>query len=190
MAAFSERRPDMKDGLGARIKRLRLARELTLKQVGAKAGVSPTHLSEIERGRTSPTVGALLRIATALGEEASRLIDEARPPAVALVRAGDRRELVENGVTVQCVTGPIAPRDLSMTELEVPPGGAVPRFACGGEEFMLVLGGAVDVTLAGGSVTLRAGDAVHCTSEDCGAIVNRGDVPARVIWVASPAAAL
>ena len=55
--------------LGERLRRLRFARNLTLKEVEAKAHVSATHLSEIERGKTSPTVGALVRIARALGED-------------------------------------------------------------------------------------------------------------------------
>jgi transcriptional regulator with XRE-family HTH domain len=60
-----------KQQLGERIKRFRLERNLTLKDVEVKAKVSATHVSEIERGMTSPTVGALTKIARALGTEPS-----------------------------------------------------------------------------------------------------------------------
>ena len=53
--------------LGSRIKKTREAKHLTLKSIEASAGISATHISEIERGKTSPTLGALLRIAGALG---------------------------------------------------------------------------------------------------------------------------
>ena len=41
-----------KQELGERIKRFRLERNLTLKEVEVKAKVSATHVSEIERGMT------------------------------------------------------------------------------------------------------------------------------------------
>ena len=61
--------------LGRRIHGLRVERQLTLKQVEEASGLSATHLSEIERGRTSPTIGALTRIARALGRDASYFIE-------------------------------------------------------------------------------------------------------------------
>ena len=47
--------------LGRRVRALRLQRGMTLKQVESLCGLSATHLSEVERGRTSPTLGALTR---------------------------------------------------------------------------------------------------------------------------------
>ena len=61
--------------LGRRIKQLRLAQALTLKDIESKGGVSATHVSEIERGKTSPTVGALAKIAEALEVNPSFLVD-------------------------------------------------------------------------------------------------------------------
>src|SRR5262249_13811800 len=61
--------------LGRRIRKLRLDRRQTLKQVEEGSGLSSTHLSEIERGRTSPTIGALVRIARALDRDASYFIE-------------------------------------------------------------------------------------------------------------------
>lgn len=61
--------------LGRRVKQLRLQKGMTLKEIEAKVGVSATHVSEVERGKTSPTVGALSKIAAALEVNASYLID-------------------------------------------------------------------------------------------------------------------
>ena len=57
--------------LGRRIRKLRIERRMTLKQVEQAAALSATHVSEIERGRTSPTIGALVRIARALQKDTS-----------------------------------------------------------------------------------------------------------------------
>ena len=43
--------------LGRRVKQLRLQKGMTLKEIESKVGVSATHVSEVERGKTSPTVG-------------------------------------------------------------------------------------------------------------------------------------
>lgn len=61
--------------LGRRIRKLRMDMRMTLKQVETASGLSATHLSEIERGRTSPTIGALVRIARALNKDASYFIE-------------------------------------------------------------------------------------------------------------------
>ena len=60
-----------REELGRRIRGLRAERHLTFRQGEEVSGLSATHLSEIERGRTSPTIGALTRIARALGRDAS-----------------------------------------------------------------------------------------------------------------------
>ena len=76
--------------LGRRVKLERLAKGMTLKQVADASGMSPTHISEIERGRTSPTVGALLRIARALGKSATYFVEEEELPCVSVVRRHER----------------------------------------------------------------------------------------------------
>src|SRR5881396_2893348 len=76
--------------LGRRIKLLRVAMGLTLKDLEERGGISATHVSEIERGRASPTVGALGRIALALGTRPATLLDPLVLPEVSAMRSGDR----------------------------------------------------------------------------------------------------
>lgn len=61
--------------VGRRIRQVRLERGLTLRQLEALADLSATHLSDIERGQTSPTLGALMRIATALDRKPGYFVD-------------------------------------------------------------------------------------------------------------------
>ena len=53
--------------LGARIKALRLERELQQRQLAEKAELTPSMVSQIESGRLSPSLHTLGKIATALG---------------------------------------------------------------------------------------------------------------------------
>ena len=79
--------------LGRRIRSLRIEKGLTLKQIEARVGISATHVSEVERGRTSPTVGALARIAEALGVRPSHLIDFPVGKPQTISRRGSRLQL-------------------------------------------------------------------------------------------------
>ena len=53
--------------LGAAIQSLRLAGEATQHDTAQAAGITVSHLSKIERGRTNPTWGTVEAIAQALG---------------------------------------------------------------------------------------------------------------------------
>ena len=173
--------------LGERIRQLRLARNLTLKQVGEKAKVSPTHLSEIERGKTSPTVGALVRIARALGEEPSRLVADDELPAVSIVRRGERRSWSAGIATLSSLSLPIHPHELSILEIDLAAErhGRVDVPGRTGEALVVVLEGDVEIEMGGKLHALRAGDALHFGLADAHELRATG-AHARVLWVARP----
>lgn len=61
--------------LGQRLKACRTEAGLTLKAMEARAGVSATHISEIERGKTSPTIGALQKMARSLDRDLTYFLE-------------------------------------------------------------------------------------------------------------------
>jgi transcriptional regulator with XRE-family HTH domain len=185
--------PDNKE-LGKRIKRLRLSRNLTLKEVERKAQVSATHVSEIERGLTSPTVGVLLRIAAALGVPASHFVEEDGEGSVSVVRHPDRRTLFDpsGAATLASLSGGIRGRCLSVVEIELEPGHAE-RGTCPphrGEEFAHVLRGVVEIRGGSGRRVLKEGDSIHLRADGSRTFHNIGDGPARLLWVATPPVSL
>jgi transcriptional regulator with XRE-family HTH domain len=60
--------------LGAEVQKARKAAKLGQEELARVAGVSPTYLRQVEGGKRSPSLDALLRICGALGIKASRLI--------------------------------------------------------------------------------------------------------------------
>lgn len=91
--------------LGRRIRKLRLERRMTLKQVEDACGLSATHLSEIERGRTSPTIGALVRISRALRKDTSYFVEaDERGDVVHIGRDSQPRTQLAPGVTIEPMT--------------------------------------------------------------------------------------
>lgn len=173
--------------LGERIRQLRLARNLTLKEVGEKAKVSPTHLSEIERGKTSPTVGALMRIARALGQEPSQLVGDDVLPAVSVVRRGERRSWSSGLATLGSLSRGIHPHELTILEMELAAErtGRVDAPGDTGEALVVVLEGEIEIELCGKRHALRAGDALHFGLRDAHELRATG-AHTRLLWVARP----
>ena len=79
-----------------RLKELRTHQELTLKALAELSGLSVSYLSDIERGRTTPTLATLEQLATALGlslldflsgvDFAGELTDASLPPGLAQLK--------------------------------------------------------------------------------------------------------
>jgi transcriptional regulator with XRE-family HTH domain len=154
------------DELGRRIRKVRIERRMTLKQVEAGSGLSATHLSEIERGRTSPTIGALIRIARSLGREPAFFLETAELKDI----AHQRRENLESirlspGVTIQCLSPGIPGSELHAYRVRLASGTGTEwrpvAKPASGEALFLVTRGCVEVTIGDGRVTLHAGDAAR-----------------------------
>jgi transcriptional regulator with XRE-family HTH domain len=68
----------LRHAVGAALRRIRLDRGLTLREVAAAARVSMPYLSEIERGRKEPSSEVLAGVCAALGMTILDLLDETR----------------------------------------------------------------------------------------------------------------
>jgi transcriptional regulator with XRE-family HTH domain len=62
------------DGLGARLRELRRARALTQEELAQKAGVSPSTIVDIERGKHEPQIRTLRKLAKALETTPDKLV--------------------------------------------------------------------------------------------------------------------
>lgn len=77
--------------VGARVRALREASNLSLRELAARSGVSAPMLSQVERGDTSPTLAVAAKIAAGLDLRLSQLLRLDEDGAVTVVRAGERR---------------------------------------------------------------------------------------------------
>jgi transcriptional regulator with XRE-family HTH domain len=82
--------------LASNVRRLRIARHLSLSQLARSTGTSKATLSGIENGRANPTVETLATLAGALGASLAEVLQELPPGEVRVVRAvgGERRRLL------------------------------------------------------------------------------------------------
>ena len=76
---------------GRAVKQRREAAGFSLRKLAARSGISPSMISDIERGTKSPTVTTVVRLAQALGVSAAALIDGGTGPAprIRVLRRGE-----------------------------------------------------------------------------------------------------
>ena len=171
-----------KKELGHRLRMARFEKGLTLKDVAKLSGMSATHISEVERGKTSPTVGALQRITGALGENPAHFVREENLPRVLFTRSADARKVYNTDSTGRPgefrVLSSGLPGGMSQVfDRSFPPGSVVnwpPRI---GEMVVVCTGGASRVTLGGETCLVREGDSIQFRMDDGFTMETLGDEP-------------
>jgi XRE family transcriptional regulator, regulator of sulfur utilization len=183
--------------VGSRIKRVRTEKGLTLKMVESRSGVSAAHLSEIERGETSPTLGLLARIASALGKSPAFFLEESELADVSFVGDKNRvRELAggtgaarrSGAASIERLTAGIPGGRLQVRRVELAPGSTYrgDRHSHAGSEAVIVLRGCVRILIDEQSHDLTAGDAVHFDASLPHGYINASrDDDAVLVWVAT-----
>jgi XRE family transcriptional regulator, regulator of sulfur utilization len=152
--------------LGPRIKALREASSLSLRDLAERSGVSAPMLSQVERGETSPTLAVADRIAHGLDLRLSQLLRLDESGAVSIVRADERRQGGGEGHRYEILTPP-APglraevsRHVLAPEAQTGGPGDPPMHEPGSRETALVETGDVELVIDDERFALTAGDTV------------------------------
>lgn len=157
--------------VGHKIRQLRKAHQLTIKQLANGCGLSPNAISLLERGEVAPTVATLCKIASALGVPASSLFQEVCPNEVILTRARDHlsHQPADRALTaLRCaIDQPLADQE---------------RTTCSAE-FVLCLSGQLEYEADGQSYSLKPGDSLSYNGNVLHCWRNRGAGVAVAVMV-------
>src|SRR5688572_15276795 len=175
--------------LGGRIRALRQARRLTLRDVAERSGVTESFLSQVERDVTSPSIATVQRIARALDMSIAQLFAE-EPQTGRVVRREARRRVEYQGLKAvdEFLTSNMAGRlQVILSTIESGGGtGADPYTHDSDEEVVVVLAGVLDLWVGDEHYVLREGDAITFPSRLPHWNVNHGDRPASVLFCVTP----
>jgi transcriptional regulator with XRE-family HTH domain len=188
-ASNTDTAPD--DKVGRRLRHLRKARGLSLRQLADASSLSIGFLSQIERGQSSPSLRTLTRLADSLSVGIGELFADEDEAA-----GGDRRvvarpadqptvDLSASGIMKHWVTPFERVPRLDIYILELAQGamsGDLP-YIHEGEEAGLVLEGGIELYLDGRRHLLGEGDSFRFESDRPHRFVNAGGRQARVLWV-------
>jgi transcriptional regulator with XRE-family HTH domain len=178
--------PSIAASLGAAIRLARQNRGWSTRELASRADVSQPFLSNVENGRTTPSVATLYRLAAALEVLPADLM----PPAdesTAVVRAGTGARVpvsdVPDAVTSQLLSG--APdRLIEAFRYDLPPGFLEPEwFSHDGEDFVYVLEGTLVFIRGQEEIMLGPGDSLWHSSQVPHRWRAAGDAPTRLLLV-------
>ncbi|MEP5758184.1 MAG: XRE family transcriptional regulator [Litoreibacter sp.] len=169
--------------LGRLIRKCRQQRELTLKDLCEKAGVSIGYLSQVERGNATPSLGTLAQIAHAFDLGLDYFVTRPKPAdAVSYAARRPKFSISESGVTYEAVSAEFSGHELSSFIMHCPPGFESETFQHEGEEFIYILSGMIEKKLDGEVFTLREGDSLHYKGMIPHSWKTLGDTSARMLW--------
>jgi len=176
--------------LGRKIRDLRLRRGLTVQQLAEATGLSKGFVSQVENGRTSPSLATLQDLARSLETSVAYLVvEEDQVPYV--VRRAQRPSMSVNGSGSRVEVMSAQPRrNLELLHAELPPGVSMgdKRQFHHGEEVVLCVEGRLSLVCGDHVVLLEAGDSCHFDGRVPHSIENAGDITARLFIALTPSA--
>ena len=176
------------EDLGESLRRERVRRKLSLGELSALSGVSPSMLSGVERGTKVPTVLVLDRIATSLGTSIARILGEERPERVVLLRRNDQDVARDPSGWERRILSPVLPGvEFEFMRTTIEPGmdaGAFSPHAPGSREYTAVESGTLLLTIDGEPYALGAGDAIYYAGDCVHAFANPADDASCVYYLA------
>jgi transcriptional regulator with XRE-family HTH domain len=154
--------------VGARVKALREASDLSLRDLAARSGVSAPMLSQVERGETSPTLTVASRIAAGLELRLSQLLRLDEGATVTIVRASQRQRggNARRGHRFEVLTAAQPGQRAELSRHTLAAGSATgaaddpPMHEPGSRETAVVERGSVELVCDGQRYLLREGDCV------------------------------
>jgi transcriptional regulator with XRE-family HTH domain len=184
---------NVSETLGAAIRQARQAAGFSVRGLAAKTEVSPSLISQIERGRATPSVATLWAIATQLGIPIGELFNGAEPGlgvptgSSSPVQRHDTRKVITlaGGVRWERLT-PGSDDEVDFVYLVYPVGAescapdALTRH--GGKEYGFVVSGTLGVQIGFDEYVVRANDSICFDASQPHRLWTIGDQPAVAVW--------
>lgn len=182
----------------SRILEYRQRRGMSIRKLADAAGLSPSLVSQIERGKSEPSISSLRKLAEALSVSIFYLLDEhgddasgqaERSIANRVVRHGERRRvaLPHSGLRYELLCPDVSGRmEAWIATLE--PGAATGDAARGhfSDEFMLIISGSTELLYGEETLILEAQDSIYLDGTVPHRMRALGEKPLVFLSVLSP----
>lgn len=182
---------DPEAAIGEQLRELRLVKNLTLREVAERAGISVSYLSQLERNQSRLPIGILKKISDVLGVHMNWFFQHKAQGAPGerdvVVRASNRRKMSFTGlgITEELLSPNLSgPLELLLSTIE--PGADSEDYSHDGAEAGFVLSGTLDLWVAGRYFRLLEGDSFSFKSSEVHRCANPANAPTKVLWVITP----
>ena len=179
-----------KNGLGGRIRQLRLQRKISLQKLAAMSDLTSSTISQLERNLTNPSIPALRRIAAALNVPVFFFfMDEQTDESDLIVRYDKRKSILTPNRNVSFeLLSPSLNKEMEVIEMKLDPGveSSGDFFTHIGEEACIVIKGDLHILLGENGYTLNEGDCIQFNSGVPHRYINESESETRLIVVITP----
>lgn len=178
-----------------RIRQTRQSKKLSLENLSTFSGLSPSYLSQVERGIVNPSLSALNKIAESLEISVSSLLSQESDhnlshPAYSVISQNQRHKLIYPGSNVSNeMLTPTMMKEFEFFWTSISPGKGSrdepyshPGYECG-----LVIEGVMEFYIGDDRVTLNAGQSICFDPNIPHYWKNIGESDVHAVWVVLPA---
>lgn len=175
--------------LGEILRNLRTKRKIPMGELAEKIGATSSHISQIERNISSPSITLLKKIAAELGVSITYFFEE-ESSASSVIKKEDRNKfrLANSSLTYELLT-PARAEKFQMLLTRIKVGGKLGDVPIGheGEECCYIMQGEVEMIVHDKVYQLSKGDSIYYGANAPHNVLNLGDVEAIIISAISPA---
>lgn len=175
--------------IGGKVQEFRVLRKLSLRQLAARAEMTPSMLSQIENNGANPSINTLKAIARALDIPMFKFFQDDVTPDKMIVRNGMYKKIGNPGQEVfyQLLT-PDTNGMIEFCLMEIPPqaSSSDEPHDHNGEEVAYVVEGSLAICVGSGEDRMETGDSIRIPALSPHRWTNLGDQAARVIFAVTP----
>ena len=175
--------------IGAKVQEFRVKKQYTLRELAARAEMTPSMLSQIEKNTVNPSINTLKAIAAALEVPMFKFFQGDVISEDLIVRKGENIHLgsVKDGVIYKLLT-PDLNGTIECCLMEIPPHSKSAAVAKShvGEEVAYVISGSVKIQLNQKEFSLNAGDSIRIPAGVNHLWSNEGDGEFEAVFAITP----
>lgn len=172
------------------ISKYRKEKNLTIKSLAELAGVTPSLLSQIEKGTANPSLNTLKQISQALEIQLFNFFIQDVPSESLVVRHDNRKKMIfpeSDNFTYELLT-PSLNTTIEFMLMKIPPNSSSSEEMYGhkGEEVAYVIKGCVNLKLSNDILSLKTGDSVMIPPHSIHKWINTTSEECEVIFAVTP----
>lgn len=181
--------PPQNHALGSRLRNLRKAAGMSLRDAAGKTGLAYSFISDLERTSNGSSMTSLQKLAHCYGTTVMELMDVGSGKVDEIVvrsGAGKRVPILGPTVTIEHLTNSINALDCQRWSFQ-PGASSDGSYSHEGEEFIFVLRGILALNIEGyGEVQIETGDSLSFPSMRLHSWQNPSDRITEVLWIGTP----
>jgi len=158
--------------VGARIQQLRKEKGISLEDLSSLTGFDVSLLEDIETGKEQPQLGTVMKLSKALDSAVGRLVSGMGSKLYSITRKNDRKQVVrtasktnkKNVYSYMSLAPEVQGRHMEALIVQLEKNEEKEVSVHNGEEFVFVLEGVANLTIANESYDLEPGDSAYYLS--------------------------